>query len=358
MNKKRLGFLSLYGFGRGQCYVTLCYAKMLIDNYDIYILKQGNNPIAEEFKTIDVNITEHPSYFVKPEVFKEWITKNKLDAIVFNEYNQWESDGNNLVKLANDLGVKTYGYLVWEKFGRVDDYKDYSRLLAQTRSFERFFRVNRIRNFSYVPYSIDLKEFPKQERNKNEKFTFFHPGGFGGYLNRKNTWAVIEAFESLDKADECNLIITSQKPLQFNREVHPNIEIINKDLSRKELIGLYYKADAIVLPSKWETVGLPILESLASGTPVITSNIPPMNEFIKEGLNGYLCTPTITRYQGVSVSVAEVDPVEIKKKMENIMANELLYEVLCKNSRKIVEDLYDAEKNKKYFLEMLNEQKI
>jgi len=198
----------------------------------------------------------------------------------------------------------------------------------------------------------------KQERNKNEKFTFFHPGGFGGYLNRKNTWAVIEAFESLDKADECKLIITSQKTLQFNREVHPNIEIINKDLSRKELIGLYYKADAIVLPSKWETVGLPILESLASGTPVITSNIPPMNEFIKEGLNGYLCTPTITRYQGVSVSVAEVDPVEIKKKMENIMANELLYEVLCKNSRKIVEDLYDAEKNKKYFLEMLNEQKI
>jgi len=352
MNKKRIGFLSLYGFPRGQCYVTKCYVKMLKDAYDIYILKQGTNPTSEEFKLDNITVTEYPNYIVNPDFFKKWITENKLDIIVFNEYKQWTDEPDNLVKLANDLGVKTLGYLVWEKFKR---YKNYNRLLAPTRSFERFFRQHKIRNFSYVPYSIDFDEFPKKEKRKNKKFTFFHPGGFGGFLNRKNTDLVIEAFESLPNVENAELIITSQKPLQFNREIHHNIKIINKELSRKELINLYYKADAVVLPSKWETVGLPILESLASGTPVITVNAPPMNEFIEEGKTGYLCERDMVNYPEVYIDVAETDMIELKKKMDNMMSNEMIHRLLCKNSRKKAEELYDLKKNKKYFLEMLNE---
>ena len=349
-NKKRIGFLSLYGFPRGQCYVTLCYAKMLKDEYDIFILKQGDNLIDEEFKTIDVNVTEHPAYFVNPEVFKKWITTHKLDIIVFNEYKQWTNEPENLVQIAKNLGVKTLGYLVWEKFKR---YEDYDRLLAPTRSYESFFRQHKIRNFSYAPYSIDFTEFPKKEKQKNEKFTFFHPGGFGGFLDRKNTMLVIEAFESLPDVENAKLIITSQKPLQFSREIHPNIEIINKEVSRQELIDLYYKADATLLPSKWETVGLPLLESLASGTPVITMDAPPMNEFIEEGKTGFLCTCDMISYMEIYIDVADTDKLELTTKMENIMSNEMIHKLLCKNARIVAEEKYDLEKNKKYFLELL-----
>jgi glycosyltransferase involved in cell wall biosynthesis len=352
-NKKRVGIVTYWGYGRGMCYLSLCHAKMMLPEYDVFILKQGTNEIADEFK-IDVHITEIPNYNINPEVFKLWITSSKLDAIIFNEYNQWEvfKDENNLIKIAKDLGVKTYGWLVWEKFDNKEDYKDYDYLLASTNSMQRFFRQEKVRNFKYIPYSIDLKEFPARDKKKNEKFTFFHPGGFGGAYARKSTQEVLDAFMSLNDSNT-KLIISMQRPLEHDK-LPDNIEIIDKNLTRKELLELYDKADAVILPSKWETIGIPILESLASYTPVITTNMPPMNEFIREGLNGYLCNITLKEYKDISVLAAEVNVVSLRIKMQN-MLNELLHPILCRNSRYVVEQLYDIEKNKHYMLDFLKE---
>jgi len=350
--KKRIGFLSYYGFGRGQSYVTLCHSKMLIPEYDVFILKQGTNKNAPEFD-IDVNITEVPNYNVDPKVFKEWVTTNKLDAVMFMEYNQWTNDGNNLIQVAKDCGAKTYGWIVWEKWAGKEAYSDYDRLIAPTVSMERFFRKNKIRNFTYIPYSLDFKEFDGREKIKNEKFTFFHPGGFGGVYNRKNTSIVLDAFKILDNKDT-QLIITSQKPLDEKYVNSENIKIIDKELSRKELLDLYHKADVVLLPSKWETVGLPILESISSGTPVITSNVPPMNEFINEGVNGYLVNGEMTKYPGIGIYACDVSALALKNKMINSM-NKMLYPITAKNSLFISRQLYDIEKNKKYFLDFLKE---
>jgi len=150
-NRKRIGFLSYFGWGRGQAYVTLCYAKMLIPEYDVYILKQGENPISDEFK-VDVSIMEVPGYNVDPKTFKMWVEANKLDAVVFNEYKQWENDnGNNLIQIAKDCGAKAYGYLVWERFHE-DTLFDYDRIFAPTVSFEKFLRRNM--NMNYLKNSI------------------------------------------------------------------------------------------------------------------------------------------------------------------------------------------------------------
>jgi glycosyltransferase involved in cell wall biosynthesis len=180
-------------------------------------------------------------------------------------------------------------------------------------------------------------------------FTFFHPGGYGGVHERKNTRLVIEAFKALDR-DDTKLIISSQKPL--TGDFPPNIEVISKDLPRKELIDLYYKADMVVLPSKWESIGLPILEGLAAGKPVIVPNAPPMNEFIRTGMNGYLVTGDMKRYPGIGVFAIETSANAIKNAMINSM-NGSLYSILSRNSRYVIEELYDLEKNKKYFLDFL-----
>ena len=349
----RIGFISFWGWPRGQSYVTLGFAKMLEDKHDVFILKQGKNKDAPEFKNVNVEIFQVPNYELDKKVFKLWVTKNKLDVVVFNEYNQWNDDGNNLIKLTKELGAKAYGFLVWERWQGNEQYKDYDRILVPTVSYERFMRVNKFRKFTYIPYSIDLKEFPKDNKyeKKKDKFTFFHPGGFGGVHNRKNTEVILNAFNLLnDKNTE--LVITSQKQLKIDN-LPKNVIIIDKELSRKELIDLYYKADATILPSKWETIGLPILESLAAGVPVITSNVPPMNEFIQEGMNGYLCNPNkMTKYEDIYVRGAEISAVELKIKMQNIM-NKLLHPLLKRNSRYIIEEIYDLEKNKKYFLDFL-----
>ena len=349
-NKKRIGFLSLYGFPRGQAYVTRCYSKMLVDEYDVYIMKQGSNPISKEFE-MDVNIMEVPEYNVDPSVFKKWIEVNKLDAVVFNEYNQWSNDGNNLVQVAKDSGAKAYGYLVWEKWAGKEAYKDYDRLIAPTVSMERFFRTSKIRKFVYIPYSVDFEEFPDIERNKNEKFVFFHPGGYGGVHNRKNTQVVLDAFKLLER-DDCELVITSQKKLDMPLDGRENVTIIDSEVSRDELVKLYEEADTVLLPSKWETVGLPILEAMASGTPVITSNAPPMNEFIVDSTNGYLVNCDMIKYPDIGIYACDVSAGALKNKMINAL-NEFTHPILVKNAKNIAKQLYDLEKNKKYFLDFI-----
>lgn len=50
-----------------------------------------------------------------------------------------------------------------------------------------------------------------------------------------------------------------------------------------DLIALLTGARASIFPSQFEGFGLPILESLACGTPVLCSNIPVFTEFIPKG---------------------------------------------------------------------------
>lgn len=346
-----IGLCTFWGWARGMAYGNLGYAKMLTPEHNVFIFKLGKNEIEEEFKVVDVKVTENPSFHIDPKLFSAWIKDNKIDAVIFNEYNQWGDDNQNIPKLAKSLGCKVYGDLVMERFVKGQE-ENYDRVFAQTVSMERYYRINKVRNFTYIPRSVDLDEFPKRKYGQNEKFTFFHPAGFGGVANRKNTDKVLKAFSLLNR-DDTKLIITSQKGITV-KNLPENVELIDKDLSRKELIDIYYKSDVVLIPSKWETVGLPILEALASGIPVITNDVPPMNEFIRPGKNGYLCSVELKHYENISVLGAEVDAKELKVKMENIL-NPSLYSLLANNSRRIAELIYDIKKTKKYLLDFLKE---
>jgi glycosyltransferase involved in cell wall biosynthesis len=46
----------------------------------------------------------------------------------------------------------------------------------------------------------------------------------------------------------------------------------------EELAGLYRSAHALVLPSLYEGFGLPVLEAMVAGTPVVASDIPSLRE--------------------------------------------------------------------------------
>ena len=55
-----------------------------------------------------------------------------------------------------------------------------------------------------------------------------------------------------------------------------------------ELQRLYRAADALVFPSRYEGFGLPPLEAMAAGCPVITTDVPVVNESVRDGENGLL----------------------------------------------------------------------
>jgi len=59
-------------------------------------------------------------------------------------------------------------------------------------------------------------------------------------------------------------------------------------VSREELRSLFATCMAVILPSRWESFGLTAAEGMASGKPVIASDVPGPRDYIRAGENGLL----------------------------------------------------------------------
>ncbi|MFC5468116.1 glycosyltransferase [Cohnella suwonensis] len=143
-----------------------------------------------------------------------------------------------------------------------------------------------------VPHGVNTRTFtPKNKKlpvkNANGKFIFVSVFGF---QHRKNPEALLKAYwEEFSSADKVLLIIktngyapkesekwirsqiqTYKKRLGIHKKTAPVIMMARR-LNPKKLRGIYTRGHAFVLPTRGEGIGLPFLESLASGIPVIAT---------------------------------------------------------------------------------------
>ena len=103
---------------------------------------------------------------------------------------------------------------------------------------------------------------------------------------RKNLVRLIEAFDSIaDKDSEVQLVIAGghgwlrQETITKAKEVRHRDRVHMIGAVPDELLpGLYWNADVFVLPSLYEGFGMPIIEAMGCGCPVVTSNISCMPE--------------------------------------------------------------------------------
>lgn len=119
---------------------------------------------------------------------------------------------------------------------------------------------------------------------------------------RKNHIRSIKAFELVHKENPHNnmeLTIVGhvrknvpefESTLQHIRERNEGIKItFTGYLTDSEILALYDQADVFVYPSQYEGFGLPVLEAMACGCPVITSNVSSLPEVVGEA--GLLVDP-------------------------------------------------------------------
>jgi glycosyltransferase involved in cell wall biosynthesis len=59
-------------------------------------------------------------------------------------------------------------------------------------------------------------------------------------------------------------------------------------VSDDDLEGYYSAADILVMPSRFESFGLVLIEAMRHGVPVIACNAGGMHEVISEGVDGFL----------------------------------------------------------------------
>jgi glycosyltransferase involved in cell wall biosynthesis len=98
----------------------------------------------------------------------------------------------------------------------------------------------------------------------------------------KNEFRVLEAFAKAALNPKMRLVFTGQP----TRHLSCRIERLNLGsrvdftgvVEEAKLPGLYRGAEALVFPSLYEGFGLPLLEAMACGTPVVTANVTAMPE--------------------------------------------------------------------------------
>ncbi len=211
------------------------------------------SPVPTVISVMDLSFIRFPELFAKKDLYqlRNWTKYSVKDArkvLTISEFSK-----NDIIK---EYGIKPEDVIV-------------------TYPGIKEVESSKVRNF-YKVLSMD-------ELNKkfgiNKDYILF----VGTLQPRKNIERLIEAFSKLDK--DMLLIIVGKKgwlyedilkaPHKFG--ISDKVKFLDF-VPDNELSSLYKNAVCFVLPSLYEGFGLPVLEAMKFGTPVITSNVSSLPE--------------------------------------------------------------------------------
>lgn len=136
---------------------------------------------------------------------------------------------------------------------------------------------------SVIPNGVDLNVFTPGNSRKSERPSILFVGTLHG---RKRGTMLLDIFqrEILPAVPEAELWAVCGDSLQMEN-VHA-FERVSKDY----LIDLYQRAWVFCLPSTYEGFGVPYIEAMACGTPVVATPNVGAREVTNEGRCGWLAT--------------------------------------------------------------------
>lgn len=176
----------------------------------------------------------------------------------------------------------------------------------------------------YVPgVGIDLKRFRNVDCYRAEKRRSIGVPtdammllSVGELNDNKNHQIIIKAMNILKDMNNLHYVLAG---------VGPNAEMLEKLANdyglgnRVHLLGyrsdipeLNKAADIFCFPSHREGLGLAALEAMASGVPVITSNVHGINDYSENGKTGYKCAPNDEQAFAVAIRALASDAEQRK----------------------------------------------
>ena len=321
----RVGLVSKW-FNRGQPVVGR-YLRSAVDDlgHRSFVLakpRREKGPMGGALERTGVwdqpDVTAASSFDTPLAEYVDWVEANDLDVILCDQNYQFDE----LAQLRRG-GVRVIGRFVWEHF--TEDH------LAPARdAYDIVYSVTECEQQRYrgwgletprVPWGIHpelLEAADRAERTRSgasarsDLVRFVFPGGFLGH--RKPAEPVIEAFS---KARGQNLRLLVKAQVERSRldrilpmiEADPRIELKLADEPWHEHLAAIAANDVSISPSRWEGLGLPLYEAVAFGMPTIANDDPPMNEVVRDGVNGLLVPshPDGTARSGIPAKRPDID---------------------------------------------------
>jgi glycosyltransferase involved in cell wall biosynthesis len=161
---------------------------------------------------------------------------------------------------------------------------------------------------SYLrPATEDAKTSLKARLGLERPYVLF----LGGITPLKNIGNLLRGFARLVRTHDVDLVLAGFKRWSFEKELAPIAELGLEDRVKyvgyvpdEDLAALYSAAECLALPSWYEGFGIPIVEAMACGCPVVTSS-------------GRHAAPEVAA--GAAVLVNPADPESIAAGLSQVM---------------------------------------
>ncbi len=198
----------------------------------------------------------------------------------------------------------------------------------------------------YINEAVDLNRFYKVNVDKSKmKLSLGVPpeatliGSMGRLVEQKGYAYLIEAARQVITSDpSIFFIIIGDGPLAQDLVEQVERYGISKNVvfagMRFDVEQLLPCLDVFVLASLWEGMPISILESMASNVPVIASDVPGINDLIKDNYNGLL--------------VPSADPQALSRVILRLVDTKSLRETLIVNSQATLENYAMSKVAEKY----------
>lgn len=132
-----------------------------------------------------------------------------------------------------------------------------------------------VRKVFVAYHGVDLKVFhPGDGTPSPQEDYFLHVSHYkySPNIQRKNLKRILEAYSAFPYKERIRLKLIASE--YAGPEIaSPGVDLIRRPVPVPELVSSYQRARGFIFPSLHEGFGVPILEAMACGCPVVTSNV-------------------------------------------------------------------------------------
>lgn len=298
------------GIGRYTYELIRNLAEMDQENeYVVFLRKESFDGFEPPNKRFTKVLADFPHYsFAEQFGFKSLLNKSKLDLMHFCHFNAPIFYNKPYIVTIHDLTLSFFPGKKFNSFWRRMAYKlvlktvikKAKKIIAVSKhtksDLQKMFNIPEERisviyngvNPEFAEKSETLKADLMKRLGLQKPFFLYT----GVWRDHKNIVGMIKAFADMNKelGGQYNLVITGRhnpsykeipdtiKEMKLEEDVHL-VGLVSED----DLKALYQNALAYVFPSFYEGFGLPPLEAMQCGTPVIASNKSAIPEVCGEG---------------------------------------------------------------------------
>jgi len=222
------------------------------------------------------------------------------------------------------------------------------RIIVTTATYAATSRAVWRFNPVVIPNAVDLEKFRPERDGRPIRERFGIRGGesmvlfVGRMVAHKGIENIIEAARSVAYAKF--LLVGGGPELESLRRLAARLGVTDRviftdQVSREDLPPYFAACDLFVLPSvsRLEAFGIVALEAMASGKPVVVSDIPGVREVITDGREGLLADPVNPEDLGAKIRILLADD-----RKRSAMGNAGREKVATNFSVKIVVDRIEA----------------